>query len=56
MRKLLAVGVCVLALAGCDLRQVVKLGPAMSVRCTEDMACWDCHTMGNHVCGLPVTS
>lgn len=20
-------------------------------RCTEDMACWDCETMGNQVCG-----
>lgn len=19
--------------------------------CFEDMPCWDCHTMGNHVCG-----
>lgn len=23
------------------------------VRCTEDMACWDCETMGNHICGRP---
>jgi len=20
-------------------------------RCEEDQACWDCHTMGNKVCG-----
>lgn len=20
-------------------------------RCTEDMACWNCHTMGNRICG-----
>lgn len=20
-------------------------------RCEEDMPCWNCHTMGNHVCG-----
>lgn len=20
-------------------------------RCTEDMTCWDCHTMGNRQCG-----
>jgi hypothetical protein len=19
--------------------------------CTEDMACWNCATMGNHICG-----
>ena len=23
------------------------------VRCTEDMACWNCHTMGNKICGTP---
>lgn len=22
-----------------------------SAKCTEDMACWDCKTMGNKVCG-----
>lgn len=22
-----------------------------SLRCEEDMPCWDCHTMGNHQCG-----
>lgn len=22
-------------------------------QCAEDMACWDCATMGNHVCGTP---
>lgn len=26
------------------------------VRCEEDMPCWDCHTMGNRICGtLPHT-
>ncbi len=20
-------------------------------RCVEDMPCWDCHTMGNRICG-----
>lgn len=24
--------------------------------CTEDMECWDCHTMGNHICGVPDTA
>lgn len=23
----------------------------VNVTCTEDMKCWDCHTMGNHICG-----
>lgn len=22
-----------------------------AVTCAEDDPCWDCHTMGNHVCG-----
>ena len=22
-----------------------------SLTCQEDMPCWDCHTMGNEVCG-----
>lgn len=21
------------------------------IRCEEDMPCWNCHTMGNHICG-----
>lgn len=20
-------------------------------QCMEDQPCWDCHTMGNHICG-----
>jgi hypothetical protein len=24
--------------------------------CQEDEACWDCHTMGNHICGTSSTS
>lgn len=31
--------------------RVVRIGTPASPACTEDMACWDCHTMGNHVCG-----
>lgn len=26
-------------------------GTRHTTRCTEDMACWDCKTMGNHICG-----
>jgi hypothetical protein len=22
-----------------------------ATRCTEDMSCWNCETMGNHICG-----
>jgi hypothetical protein len=25
--------------------------PDMLKRCEEDMPCWDCQTMGNHICG-----
>jgi hypothetical protein len=25
--------------------------PPDSVRCREDMPCWDCQTMGNRICG-----
>jgi len=25
--------------------------PTYQPLCTEDMPCWDCHTMGNMVCG-----
>lgn len=34
-----------------------ELGPVVTIPspvCTEDMDCWDCHTMGNLICG-PVT-
>ena len=27
-----------------------------SVTCAEDDPCWDCHTMGNRVCGGPTVS
>lgn len=27
------------------------LWPAAGTRCEEDMSCWNCQTMGNHVCG-----
>lgn len=26
-------------------------GGAHTQRCEEDQACWNCHTMGNRVCG-----
>ena len=25
--------------------------PVPATTCTEDMPCWNCQTMGNHVCG-----
>ena len=29
----------------------VVADPVEQVRCVEDMACWDCETMGNLICG-----
>lgn len=26
--------------------------PTTIVRCAEDDPCWDCRTMGNHICGI----
>ena len=28
--------------------------PLVGVSCQEDMACWDCYTMGNKICGKVV--
>lgn len=44
-----------IALAVVILAAAVGIGvahhPSKSVRCTEDMSCWDCRTMGNRICG-----
>jgi hypothetical protein len=29
------------------------VGRPDGTRCAEDMACWDCTTMGNRTCGMP---
>jgi len=29
----------------------IEPGTDTTARCEEDMPCWDCETMGNHVCG-----
>lgn len=36
------VAIFILALPACG---------STPVRCTEDMPCWDCTTMGNKICG-----
>lgn len=28
-----------------------QMFPGQPQECTEDMPCWDCHTMGNRICG-----
>ena len=54
--------VVTLTLAGCALAFLVGVltagwgvyGPTQDLTerfCAEDMACWDCSTMGNGVCG-----
>jgi hypothetical protein len=30
-------------------------GQKDTTTCQEDDPCWDCHTMGNHICGDPTT-
>jgi hypothetical protein len=34
-----------------DGQRPAKLDGSIIARCTEDMVCWDCETMGNKVCG-----
>ena len=35
--------------AGCQPAEAPPKSPPVAY-CTEDMACWDCATMGNHRC------
>lgn len=39
----------VVLLAGCD--KATGGRPAPVAACEEDQPCWDCHSMGNKVCG-----
>lgn len=37
-----------------DCQGAASLDPTvnpMPISCQEDDPCWDCHTMGNHICG-----
>lgn len=45
MRRFLALATVALSLAS------FAAPAAAPTRCTEDMPCWDCHTMGNQLCG-----
>lgn len=42
-------------IAGIALALAMLLTPHPEIepdqRCTEDMSCWDCTTMGNRICG-----
>lgn len=51
MLRLLAIALTVTALtpASAHAPQFIQGHPGD--RCTEDMVCWDCQTMGNHQCG-----
>lgn len=35
---------------------LVMVGGSPPISCQEDMPCWDCHTMGNLICGTTTTS
>lgn len=43
--------VVALLLSGCDKPATGTPSPAPVASCEEDQPCWDCHTMGNKVCG-----
>lgn len=47
--------VAYLVTAATSCTPVQSGGGTAGTSCTEDMPCWDCHTMGNHVCG-PVSA
>ncbi|MFD5245063.1 hypothetical protein ACFWIW_10990 [Amycolatopsis sp. NPDC058340] len=46
-----AAAVAVVLLAGCDRDTTGRPSPPPVTSCEEDQPCWDCHTMGNKVCG-----
>lgn len=48
-----AILACILALAVYGVTSRATDGLAAMQECQEDMACWDCETMGNQICGRP---
>lgn len=52
---LLAMGVCAIALGSLIPNFIVSDAPATTTtqQCAEDDSCWNCATMGNHICGAP---
>lgn len=57
MKRIVIIVLAFAALTGCTPRPgTITWHNVSSGRCEEDMPCWDCHTMGNHICGtLPDT-
>ncbi len=54
LRYLIGAGLVALTLAAdATPAEPVRIGQPAAVRCTEDMSCWNCHTMGNKRCGNP---
>lgn len=39
------------ALSGCAATTDVRPSVSQSAQCQEDDPCWDCHALGNRVCG-----
>jgi hypothetical protein len=35
---------------------LIIVASVINTPCLEDMACWDCRTMGNRMCGAAVAS
>ena len=54
----LALALALVLFAGIFLRALAitypEPTPDQADQCQEDMSCWDCATMGNLICGLPV--
>jgi hypothetical protein len=53
MKRYVTAGLLALALAGCTQTHIPQ--PRPTPRCEEDQPCWDCRTMGNHICGPTTT-
>lgn len=51
MRALVFTLAILLTASGCPQETPQK--PQKTRKCTEDMACWNCKTMGNRKCGHP---
>lgn len=54
MKRLLFILVAlaaVLFVSGCNAITFVHAPSTSTTVCYEDQPCWDCHTMGNRICG-----
>lgn len=50
-RLLIAAAASTLALTACNPYTPWHPTPRHTPQCQEDQPCWNCHTMGNRICG-----